>query len=385
MNREIRNSIFGLSEGGSHAGISWQTYWSHQSEVLFFGLYSEIADGKMPNKVIGATDYLTVAGVAGSETYQCPNTAAYIAADTDYIWFKTDETQRTTTTAELIGYDLQRTPIYYLDDAPNSIIAIMILKSGETLSVTKIDKLHKDFHLPIMWDNAWNDNGREKSNRSDTEQILWTPEPVIPECLGTNIIWGDYLEKVSKDGGGNISAWGDVLNNGNSFVLEAGTPQWDETDGILLGNGNTLKITFASQKVTIYLVIKPKTWNNLARHFDGLVDGENQFYQFGTTPNVAVGSVSGWSAAQALSLNSWHIVRIKFNGTSSKWEIDNNGVLSYTGTSYSTNTGLILGGRFNSSGASTLSLKEIIVRPSASESDDNWDAIKLFLKNKHKL
>ena len=50
---------------------SWSSYWTQQSEVLFFGLYSEISGGQMPNRVPGATDFLTVAGVAGSETYQC--------------------------------------------------------------------------------------------------------------------------------------------------------------------------------------------------------------------------------------------------------------------------------------------------------------------------
>jgi hypothetical protein len=157
-------------------GQSWSSYWSHQPEVLFFGLYSEISGGQMPNKVTGATDYLTVAGAAGSETYQCPNTAAYIAADTDYIWFKTDTTQRTTTTAELIGYDLQRTPVKYEDDAPNAIIAIIILKAGATLSATKRNYLFRDMWLPILWDNNLNAYGHIKSNR--VGQQLWAPETI---------------------------------------------------------------------------------------------------------------------------------------------------------------------------------------------------------------
>jgi len=102
MGIAIGNAI-GVPFGG--ASQSWESYWARQPEVLFFGLYSEISGGQMPNKVTGSSDYLTVAGAAGSETYQAPNTAPYIAADTDYIWFKTDESQRTVTTAELIGYD----------------------------------------------------------------------------------------------------------------------------------------------------------------------------------------------------------------------------------------------------------------------------------------
>ena len=128
----------------------------------------------MPNKVPGSSDYLTVAGVAGSETYQCPNTAAYKAADTDYIWFRTDATQRTTTTAELIGYDLQRTPVKYDDDAPYQIRAILILKTGETLSTIKLDKLHQDLDLPLFWSGVANVNGVIKGNRGLAQQ-LWNP------------------------------------------------------------------------------------------------------------------------------------------------------------------------------------------------------------------
>jgi len=158
-----------FSRGG---GQSWESYWASQPEVLFFGLYSEILGGQMPNKKTGSSDYLTVAGVAGSETYQCPNTADYIAADTDYIWFKTDESQRTVTTAELIGYDLQRTPVKYQDASPNEIVAIIILNAAVT--GTKRDYLFRDMWLPILWDNNLNGYGHIKDNRIG--QQLWTPE-----------------------------------------------------------------------------------------------------------------------------------------------------------------------------------------------------------------
>lgn len=151
----------------SRRGQPWSSYWATQSEVLFLGLYSEIADGKMPNKVTGATDYITVAGAVGSETYTVPNTAPYITADTDYVWFKTDGTQRTVTTAELIGYDLQRTPVKYEDDAPNTIVAIIILNSSVT--GIKRDRLFRDMWLPLLWDNDLNANGHIKSNRITQE------------------------------------------------------------------------------------------------------------------------------------------------------------------------------------------------------------------------
>jgi hypothetical protein len=172
----------GLAIPMGNKSIEWSAYWKSQPEILFFGLYSEIADGKMPNKVTGATDYLTVSGSAGAETYQCPNTAAYIAADTDYIWFRsTDSSQRTVTTAELIGYDLQRTPVKYTDDAPHTIEAIIILNSAVT--GTKRNNLFRDFWLPILWDNNLNGNGHVKANRITYNPYV--PIKYLDKPLGT--------------------------------------------------------------------------------------------------------------------------------------------------------------------------------------------------------
>jgi hypothetical protein len=154
---------------------------------LFFGEISKITGGRLYNQKSGASDYLTVGGSAGSYTFQCPNTAPYKAADTDYIWFKTDETQRTTTEAELIGYDLQRTPVKYDDNSPNSIRAIMILSSSVTGN--KLNKLFRDMYLPIEWQNNTNAFGHIKSNRMG--QNLWVPESVHePEVI-------DYIAGLS--------------------------------------------------------------------------------------------------------------------------------------------------------------------------------------------
>lgn len=135
----------------------------------------------MPNKVPGATDFLTIAGVAGSETYQTPNTAPYQTADTDYIWFKTDSSQRTTTTAELIGYDFTRTIVYYGDTAPNAIVAIMILSSNVDTA-----KMRDDFHLSVWWSNVLSSYGNVKSNRGVGKSV-WTPESVHEDEVVTYI------------------------------------------------------------------------------------------------------------------------------------------------------------------------------------------------------
>ena len=166
---------------------SWSSYWTPQSlgvKVLFWGKVSEISAGQMPNKVIGATDFLTVTGSGLSAVYETPDTAAYKNADTDYAWWKTNGVRSITDGNRLIGYDLQRTPAKYLDVAPNTLEEIVILKAGETLTESELNNLFAYMHLPIMWNDSWNDYGYEKSNRPLTEQILW-PVEVETMCYDT--------------------------------------------------------------------------------------------------------------------------------------------------------------------------------------------------------
>lgn len=169
-------------------GISGSTYWNTQKiadTFLFYGETSKITGGKLYNQVKGSSDWLTVAGSAGSETYQAPDNATYQTADTDYIWFKTDATQRTVTTAELIGYDLQRSPVKYDDNSPNTIRKIGILKSGKVLTATELNHLFDFFTLPLEWHNDTNPYGHIKDNR--VGQNLWIPESVYEEELNTYI------------------------------------------------------------------------------------------------------------------------------------------------------------------------------------------------------
>lgn len=148
------------------------------SDILFYGALENISGGRLYNEMDGATDYIEVTGSAGSYVFQCPNNATYIAADTDYIWFKTDGTRRSTTEAELIGYDFPRTPVKYDNESPNSIRIIMILKAGITLSASYLNYLFYDFQLHPLWNDSWNDNGAFKDNRG-FENLTWTPETIV--------------------------------------------------------------------------------------------------------------------------------------------------------------------------------------------------------------
>lgn len=106
----------------------------------------------------------------------------YILADTDHVWFNIDKSQRTVSTAELIGYDLQKTPVKYLDDSPNTLEEIVILKVGEVLTSGERNSLFRYMRLPVLWDNSLNITyGHLKSNRIGHN--LWTVYGVNGELV----------------------------------------------------------------------------------------------------------------------------------------------------------------------------------------------------------
>lgn len=188
----------GIGVGGvfKHGALSNQQL---RQKLLFYGVYSEIANGKMPNKF--GTDWITVAGIAGSETYQLPNTAEYKAADTDYIWFQIAGTQRTSTTAELIGYDFARTLVFYDNVAPYAIKAIAILKVGETIS----NYLRDIFNLSMWWDNTLSYFGNIKGNRGSWQSI-WVAELIYTKLLS------------HFDGNNTDTAYSDLVAGAWTFV-----------------------------------------------------------------------------------------------------------------------------------------------------------------------
>jgi hypothetical protein len=150
--------------------INWRT---RTDLVLFYGEIINIVGGQLNNEMAGAADHLDVAGIAGAYTFECPNTAPYINADSDFIWFELGGTLRTVTEAELVGYDLQRTPVRYEDVIDYSIEAIMILKSGVVLTGHKLNMLFDFMNLSLWWNGIFNDYGHLKQNRIG--QQLWNP------------------------------------------------------------------------------------------------------------------------------------------------------------------------------------------------------------------
>jgi Putative flagellar system-associated repeat len=180
----------------SPLGGSSSPYWTPPKIALTFlfdAFTKDIAGGRLYNTVAGRTsEYLTVTGSAGSYHYTCPDTADYIAADTDLAWFKTGHTIGDTTTvsdmtdSRLNSYDLQRTPVQFDDANPNTNRRISILLSTVTLSATDLNHLFQTWQLPIEWHNDTNGYGHIKSNR--TGQNLWTPDTITIPTVSTATI-----------------------------------------------------------------------------------------------------------------------------------------------------------------------------------------------------
>ena len=398
-------------------GFSWSSYWAAQSEVLlFFAETKNIADGKLYNQMSGSTDYLTVAG--SPNTFQCPNTAAYIAADTaDRIWFNTDTNQNVPTTAELIGYDFTRTLIKYLDASPYTIEWIAILKPAATVT----DKMRDSFHLSVWWDNVLSAHGYVKGNRG-AGQSVWTNvysvildgdstgwyQPRLAAGRQTNegadeIYW-DMLYGSSNLGAEQSS--GATLTNiaylitatdadffytgcqvGDIFFCALAKTctaarkvrrytgnhlgQRDVTkrpvNGLFDGSDDSMRTNATEhalvQPIFVYLLFKQITWTNTDMIFDGTTLNTTYMHQANASPKLRV-SAGTPSDYDSLTLDTWGIARVYFNGANSKFIINNN--VPITGNFGSNNmAGLQLGARGGPALFGHIQVAEIILRKNA--------------------
>lgn len=168
-NYDVKTAHFKGSKLSDYSNTANSYTFPDLTKFLYLGYYENISGGQMPNEL--GVDYLTVDGVAGSETYTCPDNATYKVADEDYIWANTGDVIRNVTTEELIGYDFDRTLVWYGDTSPNAIVAIAILKSGETLTETESNIMRTVFHLSIWWDGTLSEYGNLKSNRGAVRSV----------------------------------------------------------------------------------------------------------------------------------------------------------------------------------------------------------------------
>jgi hypothetical protein len=166
--------MLGLRASIGSRSQSWSAYWKGKDN--FYELWKITGAGSLIGLKRG--DTLTVGGTAGSYTFQVPNTTPYKTRDTDKIFFRTDASQRTTTEAELVGYDFPRVIVLYQNVAPYSIIGFGILDTGQSVN----DKMRDDFDLSLWWDNTLSSHGVVKGNRG-VGQSVW----ILGEIISASI------------------------------------------------------------------------------------------------------------------------------------------------------------------------------------------------------
>jgi hypothetical protein len=386
--REVARSVVRSAGSAVKTPFSWSSYWATQPEVLFFGLYSEITGGQMPNKVTGATDYLTVAGVAGSETYTCPNTVAYKSADTDSIWFYNSGSNQVVTTADLIAYDFTRTIVKYADATPYAIEAIMILKSD--IAAGKVNRLHKDFWLSIYWSNVYNDSGHLKDNKPATARYVY-PLPWA-SIVNANTIGWFPLDDTSliTQVGGLVSKVTDKLG-GAMALNQAGADNIKPTyaNGILTFDGIRQLMTSGAivwnQPEMIYMVVNQLTWTLSDYIFDGNGNSLGAVYQTATTPGLK--GYAGGASAQNNNLptNTWAIMTVQFLSNYHRLQINDTTVTAWT-SGLNNMGGLTLGVKGTLlTGWSNVAFKEIICRNLQEYGLATHTAIKAYLKQKYNI
>ena len=144
------------------------------------------------------------------------------------------------------------------------------------------------------------------------------------------IAWYDYKFGVEHTNGA-IIRWRD-MNNLTGGVLEktldfkVGTPHLD-ADGVLLAKGESLSssiFTVVNQPVFIYTLFK-RIVSTEGEIIIGAASGLLNLYTWGASGNL-MAAAGNWNNLQYVGLtnNTWHVLRLYFNGANSKLIIDNN-------------------------------------------------------------
>jgi len=209
---------------------------------------------------------------------------------------------------------------------------------------------------------------------------------------GSTVAWyiADNLTTITKDGADLVSRWNDYLGSGHDLIQATGTnqPLWS-SDGILFdGVDNFMKTAAFTyvQPEMIYMVFKQVTWTLYDRIFDGNIVSTGQLAQRETTPNLLYFAGGGGGDCEDpgnLAVNTWGIIRMLFNGASTKFIInETTPITCFPGLSNM--GGFTLGARGDDVSWSNIEVKEIILR-NVDDTDANETDIYNYLKNKYGL
>jgi hypothetical protein len=201
---------------------------------------------------------------------------------------------------------------------------------------------------------------------------------------GNTVGWYDYMVGVTKDGSDHVTAWANkLLVTASDLKNYGGTPHITP-DGVLF-DGDYLKTDPFTliQPIIIYMVVKQITWSDVHYFTCGNIGDTLDIIQWTTTPNIIAEAGALSSPSDKLALNTWGIIRVQFNGVSSKLIVDSNTPI--TGNFGNGNPGgFTLAANSAGTACSNISVKEVILR-NIIESTPNELLIYSYLKNKHLL
>jgi len=194
----------------------------------------------------------------------------------------------------------------------------------------------------------------------------------------------DDMATITKDDSDFVTEWADKLGGGNDLVPAAGKPLW--TANGLLFNGTTdyLSKDFTwDQPAFIYMVSKQVTWTRYDRIFGSYGANISYIWQEAATPGLRAYAGALSPQNDNLAVDTWGIIRVLFNGASSKLQI--NDTAAATGN-FGTNAmnGFTLAARGGGSSPGNIQVKEVILRKVADTAGDEG-AIYSYLKNKYGL
>lgn len=194
---------------------------------------------------------------------------------------------------------------------------------------------------------------------------------------GNTVAWylASDLATITKDGSNFVSRWNDKLASGRDLIQATGTnqPLWNAIGITFDGIDNLMKSApfVWEQPVIIYAVINQVTWSYVDRIWTGdVISNTNAFYantQF-NVPNK-MNFYSGASIlTSGLTENTWGIIRVLYNGASSK-VIINNGTPTTGNIGASNGNGFTLAAQGGGGAPANIIVKEIILRNIADSTD----------------
>jgi len=196
-----------------------------------------------------------------------------------------------------------------------------------------------------------------------------------PSALANRHFWFDPSDSTTITGFDAVATRvNDKLGNGNDMTVGSGT----SVDNTLLFNGTsqylkTGAIAAMTQPTMIYMIVKQVTWST-GYFFDGYADGERGIIAgVNPTPNIK-GYAGTWGLGNSnLVVDTWGILRIYFNGASSKLQV-NETVATTWDAGILDMGGITLAARFGATHFSNIQVKDVIAMPSDEAETEiyNW-------------